>query len=137
MPAQYAAPSVAPVKLMIPAILLLLFAVISIGWMGITALNALLTPMPPPPPELDEAAQAGYKAAYWGVLTMFLLVGGILNLVVIGGAIQMIRLKGYGMAKGGAMAAIVPCCSIFCLNMPFGIWALVVLNQSDVKRMFR
>ncbi len=133
---QYGRPTVAPAKLMVPAILLLLFAVISIGWMGISALGAVFTPMPPPPPEFDEATRAGYQAVYWASVIVIPLVAIFLNFFVIAGAIQMIRLKGLGMAKGGAMAAIVPCCSVLCLNMPFGIWALVVLNQPDVKRMF-
>jgi hypothetical protein len=121
---------------MVPAIFLLLFAIISIGWMGISALSAIFTPMPPPPPNFDEAARAGYQAGYWGSVIVLPLVAIILNFFVIAGAIQMIRLKGYDLAKGGAMAAIVPCCSVLCLNMPFGIWALVVLYQPDVKRMF-
>jgi phage FluMu protein Com len=134
---SYARPTTAPVKLMIPAIFLLLIAVISIGWLGLTGLNALLQPMPPPPPELDEAGQAGYKVGYYAAVAVVPLVGLLVNIGVIAGAIQMIRLRGYEMAKGAAWAALVPCCSIACLNIPIGIWALIVLNQPDVRRMFQ
>jgi hypothetical protein len=137
MPGPYARPTVAPLKVMLPAIFLLFFSVISLGWLGITGLNAILQPLPPPPPELDEAGQAGYKAGYYFAVVAIPVVGMFVNLAVIAGGIQMIRLKGYDMARGGAWAAIVPC-SLCCItNIPFGIWALIVLNQPDVRRMFQ
>jgi phage FluMu protein Com len=129
-------PTTAPAKLMIPAILMIVVAVITIGWGSISTLNVILTPMPPPPPELDEAGQAGYKAGYYGAGVVAPLIAILVNIGVIAGAIQMIRLKSYDTAKGAAIAAIFPC-SACCLNMPLGIWALIVLNQPDVRRMFQ
>ena len=137
MHGAYARPTIAPVQLMVPAILLLLLSVLAIGWMGISVLNVLLTPVPPPPPELDEAGQAGFQAGYWGVGVGFPLISILVNFGVIAGAIQMLRLKGFDMAKAGAIAAIVPCSPLCCLSIPVGIWALIVLNQSDVRRMFQ
>jgi hypothetical protein len=130
-----------PVKLMIPAIGLIGIAILSLGWIALSTLNALLTPMPDQfaaqgnAPEA-EAARMGYMIGYVVAVAGLPLVGGPLNIGVIFGAIQMLRMKGWGTAKAGAMAAIVPC-SLCCLNMPLGIWALVVLNQPDVRRQFR
>jgi hypothetical protein len=102
-------------------------------------LGILLTPLPPLFAQDrglvgdPETAVMAYKIG----TVVGALVGSLLNIAVIAGAVQMIRLRGYDLAKGSAMAAIVPCCSLLCLNMPFGIWALVVLNQPDVRRMFQ
>jgi len=142
-PGGYArSPGMAPVKLLIPAIGMILIAVLSLGWIGLSTMNALLQPMPDFAAQFGngpdaESAKMGAKFGYYTVIILFPLVGGILNIVVLAGAVQMIRLKGWTMAKAGAMAAIFPCCSLLCLNMPLGIWALIVLNQPDVRRQFQ
>jgi predicted RNA-binding Zn-ribbon protein involved in translation (DUF1610 family) len=132
-PAQYGRPTMAPVKLMIPAIALILFAVIS---MGFYVLNSIVQLTDPNPPVFGNGDPQTSIVAYRFGTVAALIAALAINGAVIAGAIQMIRLKGYDLAKGGAMAALIPCCSAFCINIPFGIWALIVLNQPDVKRMF-
>jgi hypothetical protein len=131
----YRRPAYAPVKLMIPAIAMLVIAVISIGWLGYTMVSSLLAPMPPQ--FAAKADNPGYKAGYVTSIIVVPGVGILINIGVIAGAIQMIRLRGWDTARGGAVAACMPFCSLACLNMPFGIWALVVLFQPDVKRLFQ
>lgn len=138
-PNAYATPR-APVKLMIPAIGMIVISVISIGWLGLITINALLTPLPNQfaqanGPE-EEARRAGYKLGRTVGIIVMPIGGGLLNIAAIAGAIQMLRLRGFDTARGGAIAACVPFCSLACLNMPFGIWALIVLYQPDVKRLF-
>lgn len=73
------------------------------------------------------------------------LVGSIVSLAVwplmnvaIGlGAVSMLRLKNYHSAYTAAILAIIPVCSpCFVLGIPFGIWALVVLNRPELKQRF-
>jgi len=62
------------------------------------------------------------------------LIGSVF--VVVGG-MKMKALAGYGWAMAGSIIAIIPCTnSCCCLSIPFGIWALVVLLNADVKLAF-
>ncbi len=67
--------------------------------------------------------------------------GGILCVVldslVILGAYNLQKLKSYPLAMTGAIIACIPCCGpCVVLGIPFGIWALVLLNNPDIKRHF-
>ena len=56
---------------------------------------------------------------------------------VLYGAIKMLRLQNFGLAMAAAIIAMVPCQCCCLLGLPFGIWALVVLNKPEVKSQFR
>ena len=59
------------------------------------------------------------------------------SLVIFVGALKMKNLSGSGWARAGAILAMIPCVSGCCLlGLPFGIWALMVLSNRDVKRAF-
>ena len=47
--------------------------------------------------------------------------------------------RSYGVAFAGAIISVIPCIGSPCcaLGIPFGIWALVVLNDPTVKAAFR
>jgi phage FluMu protein Com len=65
-------------------------------------------------------------------------VGIIIGLVIIVGAMKMKNLESYSFAMAAAIIAMIPCISPCCvLGLPFGIWALVVLNDPTVKAAFR
>jgi hypothetical protein len=55
---------------------------------------------------------------------------------VLFGAIKMLRLQGYGLAVAATIIAMLPCQCCCVLGLPFGIWALVVLNKPEVKSQF-
>ena len=58
-------------------------------------------------------------------------------LLVIAGAVKMKNLQSYGLAMTAAITAMIPCVGPCCLlGLPFGIWALVVLNDANVKAAF-
>jgi hypothetical protein len=61
-----------------------------------------------------------------------------LNLVTLIGAVQMLRLQLYWLAVTGSILALnplnCPCCF---LMAPFGLWALIVLLNNDVRRAFQ
>ena len=49
----------------------------------------------------------------------------------------MMSLQSRGSAMTGAIFALLPC-NLCCLaGLPIGIWALVVMNRSDVKSAFQ
>jgi hypothetical protein len=69
--------------------------------------------------------------------------GGMIDLLVAAmngfvllGALKMMRLENRGLAMAACIVAMIPpnCCCI--LGIPFGIWALVVLNKPEVKSQF-
>jgi len=50
----------------------------------------------------------------------------------------MRALEGYGLAMTAAIIGIIPLCpNECCCATPFGIWAVIVLANSDVKRAFQ
>jgi len=73
-----------------------------------------------------------------GVILGLGLVGIILAVVVVIGALKMKRLENYGLAVAASIVALIPCTSPCCvLGLPFGIWALVVLSDGRVRAAFR
>jgi hypothetical protein len=82
---------------------------------------------------LDDLLNAYVKGGY-GVA----IAGLIGTLLPIAGGICMLARRARGLAIIGALVTAVPATSPCCLlGMPIGIWALVVLLQSDVKAAFR
>ena len=62
------------------------------------------------------------------------VLGILLNGLIIFGAIKMRKLTDFGLCMLSAILAVIPCCSpCCCIGIPFGIWALVVLNQPEVR----
>lgn len=53
------------------------------------------------------------------------------------GAVKMKNLQSYTFAYTISILAMIPCLSPCCLlGLPFGIWALVVLNKPEIKAQF-
>lgn len=60
-----------------------------------------------------------------------------LGIVVLLGGIWMMKLKRHGLAIAASVIALMPCVSPCCvIGLPAGIWAMVVLTKTDVKRAF-
>lgn len=57
-------------------------------------------------------------------------------LIVFFGGLQMKNLKGRGFVIFSCIWAMLPCNLCCLLGIPFGIWALVVLFDDNVKRAF-
>jgi hypothetical protein len=74
----------------------------------------------------------GYKAVQYAVV-----IGTVIGsaLVFVGG-LQMKNLKNRGFVMFTSILAMTPCNCCCLLGLPFGIWALVVLNDETVKRAF-
>jgi hypothetical protein len=56
--------------------------------------------------------------------------------VHIGGAVAMLRLRGYPWAGAAAILATIPGSPAWVLGLPFGIWAINVLGKPEVAEAF-
>ena len=65
-------------------------------------------------------------------------IGIGLAILVLMGGIKMNKLESYSLAMAASIIAVIPCFSPCCLlGIPIGIWALVVLNDPNVKSAFK
>ncbi|MEN6450095.1 MAG: hypothetical protein ABFC96_06365 [Thermoguttaceae bacterium] len=94
--------------------------------------NIPLEGVPANGPERGQAMMAGVAmivvCVIWAALSILILIGGQ----------RMRRLQSYGLAMTAAIVAVIPCIAPCCLlTLPFGIWALIALNDPSVKAAFR
>ncbi len=133
-------PAVAAARLAGPATALLVMGILGIVWqllgMVLTMLQvAVWDPFQPAAQEMPPELQI-----FTGAIGMFAGIVSLgLAIVMIIGALKMKRLEHYGWAMAAAIIAVIPCFSSCCclLEIPFGIWALVVLSDPSVKAAFR
>ena len=133
---QALTPELARRKLLGPAIGLAISAVLPLLYGIFTLLLLVVAPqqfMKDAPPIGQDAERAGFFFGLIGVLTVMIVVPLIIGL----GTIPMFRGRGRGLALTGAIAAVLPCNLCLLFSIPFGIWALVVLNQADVRAAMR
>jgi tRNA A-37 threonylcarbamoyl transferase component Bud32 len=90
-------------------------------------------------PEGGPATAAQVIGLSWAAVAKL----GVVLMVV--GAVHMLSLRSYVLAKVGAIAALVPCApawsqfhmpGLFWMPIAFGIWALVLLGRGDVRAAF-
>jgi predicted Zn finger-like uncharacterized protein len=115
-----------------PAIALLIVGIIGIvgSALGVCAGFMVSANAPAGRRQMNNEAEPYVVLCFYGVML-------ITSIVVVVCATKMRRLESYGAAMTGAILAVIPCLSpCFLLGIPFGIWALVVLNQGDVKDAF-
>jgi hypothetical protein len=63
--------------------------------------------------------------------------GLAMSVLVLIGALRMHALRSYSLALVASILAMVPCVTPCCvIGLPFGIWALVVLNKPEVRSQF-
>ncbi len=74
----------------------------------------------------------------WATLILIgLILWGSMGLLLIVGAVKMMRLKSYNWAVFASILAFLPCSPANLLGIAMGIWSLIVLNRPDVKEAFR
>ena len=97
----------------------------------------LASNMPPQNRQIFEnmASMQGSWHAFSIILALIVLVASIF--VIIGGA-RMMKLQSYGICLAAAIISVIPCIGPCCgiVGIPLGIWALVILNRSEVKQQF-
>lgn len=85
----------------------------------------------------EQAELIGYLISTFGIYGMALLSVIVAPIIVFGG-IRMLNGQSRGLIIASSILSILPftsCC--FLLSAIFGIWALVVLQNSDVKTFFK
>ena len=89
-----------------------------------------------PPPNANPSERTGFYFGFFGVIAAS-AVSGLLQALVLWSGINMLRRKGLGTAKVGAVVMCIPCLtSCGLLGIPFGIWAIVALNGQSAKQYF-
>jgi phage FluMu protein Com len=69
---------------------------------------------------------------------MSAVVGLFVCGIIIFGGMKMRELENYPLVLTAAILATVPCIGACCLlEVPFGIWALIVLSDKEVSQAFR
>jgi hypothetical protein len=123
-----------------PAIGLIVIGVISaVSLVGSAAMSLLV----------DVAAMQGQQAAMLEQYGLGFLAsqaftigstaaGVVASVVMILGGLKMRALEGWGLALTASILTFLPgltCCCV--ITLPFGLWALIVLVDADVKQAFR
>ena len=109
-------------RVMGPAIGLMVTSVLSVLW-GIGVLISEVFE-----PSGDPDATVG--------LIVFCTAMLIWGVVVLVGSIQLFRLRSRAVAWVGETCSVVPCTCCYPLMLPFGVWAIVALSNSDVAAAF-
>ncbi len=90
-----------------------------------------------PPPNANASERVGFYFGYFGVLVAS-AVSGLLQALIGWAGISMLRRKGIGTAKVGAVVMCIPCLtSCGLLGIPIGIWGIVALNGHSAKQYFQ
>ena len=119
------------------AIFLYVVAGISIPMHALNAVFTIVDRDDAPGPGMRVPANEAEKTAQvaGGLAASVVLM--VMNTVVIVGAWNLQNLKKRSTAMTGAIICCIPCCSpCVILGIPFGIWALVLLNSPDIKPHF-
>lgn len=126
-----------------PAIAMLVTAALAIVLQIGGLLYSLAVGNAPPqvPPDADPQVAKIMEAVqqFSGPVGMVMgLVSIVIAVVIVVGALKMMKLESYGLAMTSAILSLLPCnCPCCLLSMPFGIWAIMALNDTGVKTSFR
>ena len=92
------------------------------------------------PPGMPPEAAALLKK-YLSVMETFNLplnlLALVMSVVTLMAGIRMLQRRSYGLVMTGVIIGMLPCLSAgCCTGLPFGIWALVVLSNEEVRKSF-
>jgi hypothetical protein len=137
------APRPSAAIVVVPAVFLLMIGLLAL-LIDVADLVFTLNPdiMPTPqngPPELiqivEQSKQAKREAVgFYLALAGFFAVGSV---IIIAGALQMMRRKMWGLALAGSIIAMLHinqgCC---CVGLPIGLWCVIILCMPSVRSLF-
>jgi len=135
--------SVVDDKLRVPAIGILVTGVLGTGVSLYGVVASLVgwgkkTDIPPGMPPEAERFLKGYMSAMEAFTLPLNLLALILSVVTLLAGIRMLQRRSYNLVMTGVILGMLPCLSACCcLGLPFGIWALVVLSNPEVRNSFR
>jgi hypothetical protein len=85
--------------------------------------------------EMPNQAWVSFMSGTVGAIAS--VIGLIVSVVILLGALKMQKLQNYGFAMAASIIAMIPCFSPCCLlGLPIGIWAIIVLSKPEVKSAF-
>jgi GYF domain 2 len=88
-------------------------------------------------PQLEELFHKWMHMAYGPFGIAGSLLGLVLSVLILIGAMKMLSLRSYEFSMTAAIVAMLPCVTSCCfIGLPFGIWALVVMSKPEVKSHF-
>lgn len=126
-----------------PAILLMVAGALSGLYALVSIVRAAVSKQELPRQLLDDPNFAPYRdmterLTSTGAGVLFGLIGLGLSSLIFFGGLKMKNLESYGLAMAAAILAIIPFCNpCYCVGIPGGIWALIVLAKPEVKAAFR
>src|SRR5436190_4044695 len=82
-----------------------------------------------------EAPRVSFLVLGMPVL-LSLLLSCVIGVVMIIGALKMMRLQSYGWGMTASILALLPCSPVGLLGIIMGIWSLIVLSRKNVKEAF-
>jgi predicted Zn finger-like uncharacterized protein len=126
-------------RVMAPAICLLVAAIIG-ALADIAQIFLAMTPapqLPPAQPGEPEFIREFQKNSHGPIAMGGGALGAIYCGVIIFASIQMMNMRMWGFALAGSIMSMINCFNCCCLlGLPFGIWALVILLNEEVKSAF-
>lgn len=120
---------------LVPGIIMAVFSTLWLlyGILNVAVLAAQGFQPPPPPQDAAPGAEVGMAIGYYAA-AFGIPIGGLIGVM---GSVALIVRKSYPIAMAGTIVNLIPCCSgCGILNIPFAIWALVLLMKPEVKAMF-
>jgi hypothetical protein len=122
-------------RVMAPAIVLVVISALGLATSIFNVVFAFGEPQidPNDPPFVRQMKESSTGPVALTAQSAFVVV----NLLIIGGAVQMMRFKTWGFALAASIIAMLNFGTFCCvLGLPVGIWSLVILLQPDVKQAF-
>jgi len=119
-------------RVKVPAILMMIFAGLSAAYYALQVVLNLVGSAPIGGGEAMKNVPTGVAGALLSLV--FVAKDGF----VVFGALKLMKLESRGLAMAAAVISVIPLCSACCiLGIPWGIWALVVMSNPEVKAAFR
>jgi hypothetical protein len=110
----------------LPAIFLIVFSVLALLMAAVYMVSTVL----------GLVVGGGVAAGELVISLIFFTFAAVSHLATLIGSFHMLRRRRLDLAKIGAIAAFYPCGFCGFLQIPFAIWALVVLHQSTAPADF-
>jgi hypothetical protein len=121
---------------MAPAIALLVVGSLGLAF-SLFNVGFALTQQPINDPNVPELVRSFQEGAIGTLAASIQGVFVLLNVLIVVGAIQMLRMRTWGFALAAAIMAMFDLTSGCCLiGMPVGIWSAIILSGSDVRAAF-
>jgi len=124
-------------RVMPPAICLIVAAVLGLLLDGFQVVYAFMPPQPVDP-KLPPFVQEMQKGSHGPQAAVMGMIGVVYCAIIIFASVQMMGLRMWGFALAGTIMSMINLCNgCCCLGLPFGIWALIILLDQEVKNAFR